>query len=102
MLPHKHLRKPLAEIARELDVQAVVEGSIMRSGERVRITAQLIRVPADEHIWAHSYEGDSRDTLILQNQVAQAIADQIRVTVNSQQHVALQASRAVIAEAYDS
>jgi TolB-like protein/DNA-binding winged helix-turn-helix (wHTH) protein len=102
VMTYKHLRKPLAEIAHELDVQAVVEGSILRSGERVRITAQLIRVPADEHIWAHSYEGDSRDTLFLQNQVAQAIADQIRVTVNSQQHVALQASRAVIAEAYDS
>jgi TolB-like protein len=102
VMTYKHLRKPLTEIARELDVQAVVEGSIMRSGDRVRITAQLIRVPADEHIWAHSYEGDSRDALILQNQVAQAIANQIRVTMNSQQHVALQTSRTVIAEAYDS
>jgi len=102
VMTYKHLRKPLAEIAHELDVQAVVEGSILRSGERVRITAQLIRVPADEHIWAHSYEGDSRDTLILQNQVAQAIADQIRVSVNSQQHMALQTPKAVNAEAYDS
>jgi TolB-like protein/DNA-binding winged helix-turn-helix (wHTH) protein/Flp pilus assembly protein TadD len=102
VMTYKGLRKPLAEIAHELDVQAVVEGSILRLGNRVRITAQLIRVPADEHIWAHSYEGEISDTLVLQNQVAQAIADQIRVTVNSQQHVALQPSNAVNIEAYDS
>jgi TolB-like protein/DNA-binding winged helix-turn-helix (wHTH) protein/Flp pilus assembly protein TadD len=102
VMTYKGLRKPLAEIARELDVQAIVEGSILRSDKRVRITAQLIRVPADEHIWAHSYEGDISDTLVLQSQVAQAIADQIRVTVNSQRHVALETSKAVNIEAYDS
>src|SRR5579863_7068478 len=102
MMTYKQSREPLADIARELDVQAVVEGGVLRSGDRVRITAQLIRVPADEHIWAHSYEGDSRDTLILQNQVAQAIADQIRVSVTSQRHMALQTPKAVNAEAYDS
>jgi tetratricopeptide (TPR) repeat protein len=99
MMTYKQSRKPLAEIARELDVQAVVEGGVLRSGERVRITAQLIRVPADEHIWAHSYEGDLRDTLLVQNQVAQAIADQIRVTVSSQ--LPLQIPRVVNAQAYD-
>jgi TolB-like protein/DNA-binding winged helix-turn-helix (wHTH) protein len=102
VMTYKGLRKPLAEIARELDVQAIVEGSILRSDKRVRITAQLIRVPADEHIWAHSYEGDISDTLVLQSQVAQAIADLIRVTVNSQRHVALETSKAVNIEAYDS
>jgi TolB-like protein/DNA-binding winged helix-turn-helix (wHTH) protein/Tfp pilus assembly protein PilF len=102
VMTYKGLRKPLAEIAHELDVQAIVEGSILRSDKRVRITAQLIRVPADEHIWAHSYEGDISDTLVLQSQVAQAIADQIRVTVNSQRHVALETSKAVNIEAYDS
>ena len=100
MMSYKQSHKPLAEIAHELDVQALVEGGVLRSGERVRITAQLIRAPADEHIWAHSYEGDLRDTLILQNHVAQAIADQIRVTVSSRQHV--QNPRAVNAQAYDS
>ena len=100
MMTYKHSRKSLADIAHELDVQAVVEGGILRSGDRVRITAQLIRVPADEHIWAHSYEGDLRDALILQNQVAQSIADQIRVTVSSQQHA--QNPQVVNAEAYDS
>jgi TolB-like protein/DNA-binding winged helix-turn-helix (wHTH) protein len=100
MMTYKQSGKPLTEIARELDVQAVVEGGVLRSGERVRITAQLIRVPADEHIWAHSYEGDFRDALVLQAQVAQAVTDQIRVTVSSQQHV--QKPKAVNAEAYDS
>jgi TolB-like protein/DNA-binding winged helix-turn-helix (wHTH) protein len=100
MMTYKQSHKPLAEIAHELDVQAVVEGSIVRSGGRVRITAQLIRVPADEHIWAHSYEGDLSDTLVLQNQVAQAIADQIRVTVSSQEQV--RNPRVVNAQAYDS
>jgi TolB-like protein/DNA-binding winged helix-turn-helix (wHTH) protein len=99
MMTYKQSRKPLAEIARELDVQAVVEGGVLRSGERVRITAQLVRVPADEHIWAHSYEGDLRDTLVLQNQVAQAIADQIRVTVSSQ--LSVRNAREVNAQAYD-
>src|SRR3984885_8246389 len=100
VMTYKNARKPLAQVARELNVQAVVEGSVLRSGDHVRITAQLIRLPADEHIWAHSYEGDLRDTLVLQNQVAQAIANQIRVTVSGQQRV--QNPRAVNAQAYDS
>jgi TolB-like protein/DNA-binding winged helix-turn-helix (wHTH) protein len=100
VMTYKRIRKPLAEIARELDVQAVVEGGILRSGDKVRITAQLIRVSDDNHIWADSYEGDLRDTLVLQDQVAKAIADQIRVSVNKEQHG--QAARAVDAQAYDS
>jgi TolB-like protein/DNA-binding winged helix-turn-helix (wHTH) protein/Tfp pilus assembly protein PilF len=100
VMSYRRTPKPLAEIARELDVQAVVEGSILRSGERVRITAQLIRVPADQHIWAHSYEGDIRDTLVLQDQVARAIADQIRVTVGNKGRT--QSPKTVNAEAYDS
>jgi TolB-like protein/DNA-binding winged helix-turn-helix (wHTH) protein len=100
VMTYKRVRKPLAEIARELDVQAVIEGGILRSGDKVRITAQLIRVPDDNHIWADSYEGDLRDTLVLQDHVAKAIADQIRVSVNKEQQG--QAARAVNAQAYDS
>jgi TolB-like protein/DNA-binding winged helix-turn-helix (wHTH) protein/Tfp pilus assembly protein PilF len=100
VMTYKRVRKPLAEIARELDVQAVVEGGILRSGDKVRITAQLIRVPDDNHIWADSYEGDLRDTLVLQDQVAKAIADKIRASVNKEQHE--QAPKAVDAQAYDS
>ena len=87
MMTYKQSSKPLAEIAHELDVQAVVKGGVLHSGKRVRINAQLIRVPADEHMWAHSYEGDFRDSLALQSQMAQAMTDQIRATVSSQQQV---------------
>jgi TolB-like protein/DNA-binding winged helix-turn-helix (wHTH) protein/lipoprotein NlpI len=100
MMTYKQSRKSLAEIARELDVQAVVEGGVLRSGEHVRITAQLIRVPADEHMWAHSYEGDLRDTLVLQSEVAQAITDKIRFAVSNQRQV--RSPTAVNAQAYDS
>jgi len=72
-------RKPLQEIARELNVDAVVEGSVLRSGDRVRITAELIDASADKHIWADSYERDSRDVLELQDEVASAIAREINV-----------------------
>src|SRR5206468_9453391 len=78
VMTYKRVRKPLPEIARELNVDAVVEGTVMRSGERVRITAQLIQVPDEKHLWAHSYEGDLQDTLALQNNVARAIAGEIR------------------------
>src|SRR6201993_4101959 len=79
VMMYKGTRKPLAEIARALNVDAVVEGSVLRSGDQVRITAQLIQVPADKHLWADSYEGNVRDTLALQNQVARAIAEEIRI-----------------------
>jgi TolB-like protein/DNA-binding winged helix-turn-helix (wHTH) protein/Tfp pilus assembly protein PilF len=101
VMTYKSVRKPLAEIARELDVQAVVEGSVLRSGERVRITAQLIEVPPDRHIWAHSYEGDLRDTLTLQNTVARTIAEQIQAVLNKQEKAALEKSRVVKPEAYE-
>jgi TolB-like protein/DNA-binding winged helix-turn-helix (wHTH) protein/Tfp pilus assembly protein PilF len=100
-MSYKNTRKPLAVIARELDVQAVVEGSVLREGDRVRITAQLIRVPADEHLWAHSYEGSFRDTLALQGEVSQAIASQIQATVSRREQVALSKPRTVNAEAYE-
>ena len=100
-MAYKNMRKPLADIARELNVDAVVEGSVLRSGERVRIDAQLIQVPADKHIWAKSYEGDFRDTLALQSRVARAIAGQIRATLNRQEQVALEKSKAVNPVAYE-
>src|SRR5207248_2555083 len=88
-MAYKRVHRPLAEIARELNVEAVVEGTVLRSGERVRITAQLIQVPNERHLWAQSYEGDLRDTLALQNSVARAIAEQIQVTLNPQEEAAL-------------
>jgi len=100
VMTYKGVRKPLAQIGGELNVDAVVEGSVLRSGERVRITAQLIRVPADKHVWAQSYEGDIRDTLALQNKVARAIVEQIRVTLNRHERAALEHAKAVNPEAF--
>jgi TolB-like protein/DNA-binding winged helix-turn-helix (wHTH) protein/Flp pilus assembly protein TadD len=98
---YKGVDKPLADIARELSVQAVVEGSVLRSGDRVRITAQLIRVPADEQMWAQSYEGELRDMLALQSKVAQDIAEQIRATLSRRQQAALRKPRTVSPDAYE-
>jgi TolB-like protein/DNA-binding winged helix-turn-helix (wHTH) protein/Flp pilus assembly protein TadD len=100
-MTYKGASKPLPQIARELGVEAVVEGTVLRSGERVRITAQLIGLPDERHLWAHSYEGDVRDTLTLQNTVARAIAEQIQATLNRQEEAALKASKAVNPEAYE-
>jgi TolB-like protein/DNA-binding winged helix-turn-helix (wHTH) protein/Tfp pilus assembly protein PilF len=100
-MTYKGAHKPLPEIARELNVDAVVEGSVMRSGDQVRITAQLIEGPADTHIWARSYEGDLRDTLGLQSRVARDIAQQIRVALNRREQDALGTSRVVNPEAFE-
>jgi TolB-like protein/DNA-binding winged helix-turn-helix (wHTH) protein/Flp pilus assembly protein TadD len=100
VMVYKGARKPLPEIARELNVDAVVEGTVLRSGEQVRITAQLIQAPADKHLWARSYEGNLRDTLALQKQVARAIAEQIRIEVTPQEQVALKSAKAIDPEAF--
>ena len=102
VMAYKRARKPLPQIARELDVDAVVEGTVLRSGDQVRITAQLIEAATDKHLWSRSYEGQLRDTLALQNQVAQAIADQIRINLNSQERAALKTVRVVNPQAYES
>jgi TolB-like protein/Tfp pilus assembly protein PilF len=101
VMTYKGVRKPLAQIAGELNVDAVVEGSVLRSGDQVRITAQLIQVPADKHIWAQSYEGEILDTLVLQNRVARAIAEQIHVTLNGHEQAALGHSKTISPEAYE-
>ena len=102
VMVYKHARKPLPQIARELNVDAVVEGTVLRSGDRVRITAQLIEASSDKHLWSQSYEGELRDTLALQNQVARAIAEQIRINVNPQEQAALKNVKVVNPRAYES
>ena len=102
VMAYKHARKPLPQIARELNVDAVVEGTVLRSGDRVRITAQLIDASTDKHLWSQSYEGELRDTLALQNKVARAIADQIRINLNPQEQAALKKVTVVNPEAYES
>jgi TolB-like protein/Flp pilus assembly protein TadD len=101
IMTYKRVRKLLPEIARELNVEAVVEGTVLRFGDRVRITAQLIQLPVERHMWAQSFEGDLRDTLALQNSLARTIAEQIRVTVTQQEQTALQTARPVNPAAYE-
>jgi TolB-like protein/DNA-binding winged helix-turn-helix (wHTH) protein/Flp pilus assembly protein TadD len=102
VMSYKRTRKPLPQIARELNVDAVVEGTVLRSGDQVRITAQLIQASADKHLWAASYEGDLRDTLALQNKVARSIAEQIRISLSPQEQAVLKSAKVVNPEAYES
>jgi TolB-like protein/DNA-binding winged helix-turn-helix (wHTH) protein len=102
VMAYKGARKPLPQIARELNVDAMVEGTVLRSGDQVRITAQLIEASTDKHLWSQSYEGDLRDTLALQNRVASAIADQIRISLTPQEKAELKDARVVKPEAYES
>jgi serine/threonine protein kinase/TolB-like protein/Tfp pilus assembly protein PilF len=97
---YKGTNRSLPEIARELNVDGVVEGSVMRSGNRVRITAQLIQASMDQHLWAEAYERDIGDVLRLQGEVAQAIAQQVRVQLTPQQQARLGSAPAVNPAAY--
>jgi TolB-like protein/DNA-binding winged helix-turn-helix (wHTH) protein/Flp pilus assembly protein TadD len=99
VMPYKRARKSLPQIARELNVDAVVEGTVLHSAGRVRITTQLIEGLSDRHLWAQSYDGDLRDTLTLQNTVARAIAEQIRINVSPQEQAALKVVKVVDPEA---
>jgi TolB-like protein/DNA-binding winged helix-turn-helix (wHTH) protein/Flp pilus assembly protein TadD len=100
VMAYKHARKPLPQIARDLNVEAVVEGTVLQSADRVRITAQLIDASSDRHLWSQSYEGDLRDSLALQSKVARAIADQIRINLNPKEQAALTNAKVVNPEAY--
>jgi TolB-like protein/DNA-binding winged helix-turn-helix (wHTH) protein/Tfp pilus assembly protein PilF len=102
VMVYKGARKPLPQIARELNVDAVVEGTVLRSGGQVRITAQLIEAATDRHLWSQSYAGELRDTLALQNRVASAIADQIRINLTPQEQAALKNAKVVNPQAYES
>ena len=101
VMPYKRARKPLPQIAHELNVDAVVEGTVLRSDGRVRITAQLIEARDDRHLWSETYDGDLRDTLTLQNKVAQAIAEQIRINLKPQEQATLKHGKVVDPQAYE-
>lgn len=78
---YKRTQKTLPEIAQELNVDAVIESSVVRSGDHLRITAQLIDARADRHLWSESYDRELKDVLVLQSDVARAIAGQVRATI---------------------
>src|SRR5437762_1660542 len=94
-----HLAVP--EIARTLGVDAIVEGSVMRGGSRIRVQAQLIRAATDEHFWSESYDRELRDVLALQSDVAQSIAQKVEVTVSGEERARLVATRSVLPEVYE-
>lgn len=100
VMQYKGSKKPLPTIAKELHVDAVIEGSVEKAGERVRITAQLIEAANDKHLWAESYDRDLRDVLSLQDEVARRIADQVQVKLTPLEQRQLSAKTPTNPEAY--
>jgi TolB-like protein/DNA-binding winged helix-turn-helix (wHTH) protein/Flp pilus assembly protein TadD len=98
---YKGSHQPLPEIARELNVDAVVEGSVIRSGNRVRITAQLLEARSDRHLWAKAYDRDIREIVSLQQDVAGSIVSEIQPKLRPQGNASVSRKRQVNAEAYD-
>lgn len=100
-MAYKGTHKPLPQIANELNVDAVVEGTVMRVGNRVRITAELVQVSTDRHLWADTYESQIGDVLTLQNRVSSAIVDEIRINLTPEDKVRLAKNPSVSPEAYE-
>ncbi len=101
VMQYKGAKKRLPEIARELNVDAIVEGSVIRSGQRVRVTAQLVQAPTDQHLWAETYDRDLGDILKLQGEVADAIAGQVRAQLTPTQQALIRRAPAVNPDAYN-
>jgi serine/threonine-protein kinase len=101
VMRYKKTEKTLPQIAKELNVDAVIEGSVLRAGDRVRITAQLIQASTERHLWAESYDRNLRDVLSLQSEVSRAIASEIQAKVTPQEQARLASARVVNPEAYD-
>lgn len=97
----KYKDKPLAQIARELDVDAVVEGSVVRSGNRARVTAQLVDARADKHLWAATYDRDLHDLLSVESDIAATVTRQVRITLSPKVQARLAAPVPVDPQAYD-
>jgi serine/threonine protein kinase/Tfp pilus assembly protein PilF len=102
VMRYKGTDKSLPDIARELGVDAVIEGSVLRVGDRVRITAQLIEAAADQHLWVESYDRDLRDVFTLQREVAGAIVQGVQIKVTPQERTYLKRVRHTEPEAYES
>ncbi len=100
-MSYKGTHKPLSQIASELNVDAVVEGTVLRVGDRVRITAELVQVSTDRHLWADTYESQMGDILALQNRVSSAIVNEIRINLTPADVERLAKNPAVAPEAYE-
>jgi TolB-like protein/DNA-binding winged helix-turn-helix (wHTH) protein len=102
IMQYKSLRKPLPDIARDLNVDAVVEGSVSPSGNRVRVTAQLVDAHADRHLWAEEYDRDLREILSLQSELARDIAEKVRTNISSEEQLLMARAGTVEPAAYES
>jgi TolB-like protein/Flp pilus assembly protein TadD len=100
-MQYKQTKKSLPEIARELNVDGIVEGTVQRSGDRVRITAQLIEAASDRHVWAKTYEGDLGDILAVESDVARTIVNEIKIQLTPEQRARLASAAPVNHEAYE-
>jgi TolB-like protein/DNA-binding winged helix-turn-helix (wHTH) protein/Flp pilus assembly protein TadD len=98
---YKRTKKSLPEIARELKVDAVVEGTVQRIGERVRVRAQLIYAPTDEHLWVETYDRDLRDVFQLQSEIAQTIAREVQIKISPAEKARLTPRQPVNPKAFD-
>jgi serine/threonine protein kinase/Flp pilus assembly protein TadD len=101
VMQYKGAHKPLPEIARALNVDAIVEGSLQRSRDRIKITAQLVQGRTDKHLWAESYERDMRDILALESDVARTIAREIRAKVTDPEQARMAGKQAVNPQAHE-
>ena len=101
VMQYKGTQKPLPQIARELNVDALVEGSVLRSGDRVRVTAQLIGAVPERHLWVRSYDRDPRDVLTLESEVARDIAEEVNAKVAPDVQARLSRARPVNPEAHE-
>src|SRR6266702_1800320 len=101
VIGYRQTTRPLPQIARELKVGALLEGAVLHSGDRIRITANLVQAVPERHLWAQSYEFDPRDILAAQGEVARGVARQIRAQLTPQEQARLTTSRRVDPEAYE-
>ena len=101
VMQYKGAKKPLREIAQALGVDGVIEGSVFRAGDRVRITAQLIHAATDRHLWAESYERDLSDVMALQGEVSRAIAGEVKAALTPQEQARLANTRPVNPDAHE-
>lgn len=101
VIQYKRAGKTLPEIARELHVDAILEGSVVRSNDQIRIDAQLIQAANDQHLWAKSYQSQLRDVVNMQNDIARAVAEEVRLHITPEEKTRLTASRPVNPDAYE-
>ena len=101
IMQYKGVRKPLPEIGKELNVDAILEGSVLHAEGEVRITVQLIRVSTDEHLWADSYTDKLENIMILQSKIARAVADEVKLTLSPDEELKLSSNKKINPEAHE-